>query len=114
MLYKNFFKRLFDFMLALFAFILLSPIFIIVTICLYFANSGKPFFYQERPGKGERIFRIIKFKSMNDKKDKQGNLLPDIQRLTKVGAFVRKTSLDEKIGRACVGKECRSRWRRNC
>lgn len=95
MLYKNFFKRLFDFTLALLAFILLSPVFIIVTICLYFANSGKPFFYQERPGKGERIFRIIKFKSMNDKKDKQGNLLPDIQRLTKVGAFVRKTSLDE-------------------
>jgi len=95
MLYKNFFKRLFDFMLALLAFILLSPVFIIVTICLYFANSGKPFFYQERPGKGERIFRIIKFKSMNDKKDNDGNLLPDIQRLTKVGAFVRRTSLDE-------------------
>lgn len=95
MLYKNFFKRLFDFMLALFAFILLSPIFIIVTICLYFANSGKPFFYQERPGKNEKIFKIIKFKSMNDKKDEKGNLLPDIQRLTKVGAFVRKTSLDE-------------------
>jgi len=95
MLYKNFFKRLFDFMLALFAFILLSPIFIIVTICLYFANSGKPFFYQERPGKNEKIFKIIKFKSMNDKKDKNGNLLSDIQRLTKVGAFVRRTSLDE-------------------
>jgi lipopolysaccharide/colanic/teichoic acid biosynthesis glycosyltransferase len=64
-------------------------------IGLYFANQGKPFFFQERPGLNERIFKIIKFKSMNDKKDKEGNLLSDAERLTKVGAFVRKTSLDE-------------------
>ena len=94
-MYKNFFKRIIDFFLALTAFIVLSPIFIIVTIGLCFANQGKPFFYQPRPGTGEKIFKIIKFKSMNDKKDADGNLLPDIERLTKVGAFVRKTSLDE-------------------
>lgn len=94
-LYKYFFKRLFDLLFALSAFILLSPIFVIITICLYFANQGSPFFYQARPGLNERIFKIIKFKSMNDKKDANGNLLPDVQRLTKVGAFIRKTSLDE-------------------
>jgi lipopolysaccharide/colanic/teichoic acid biosynthesis glycosyltransferase len=94
-MYKNYFKRLFDFLAAFFGLLLLSPIFIIVMIGLYFANQGKPFFFQERPGLNERIFKIIKFKSMNDKKDKEGNLLSDAERLTKVGAFVRKTSLDE-------------------
>jgi len=94
-MYKNYLKRPFDFLAALFGLIILSPIFIIVTIALFFANQGKPFFFQERPGKDERIFKIIKFKSMNDKKDKDGNLLPDAERLTKVGSFVRKTSLDE-------------------
>src|SRR5690606_20040565 len=94
-MYKNIFKRLFDFLAAFFGLVLLSPIFIVVTIALYFANQGKPFFFQARPGKDERIFKIIKFKSMNDKKDAQGNLLPDAERLTKVGGFVRKTSLDE-------------------
>lgn len=94
-MYKNFFKRVFDFLAAFFGLLLLSPIFIIVMIGLAFANQGKPFFFQARPGKGERIFKIIKFKSMNDKKDSSGKLLPDAERLTKIGSFVRKTSLDE-------------------
>lgn len=94
-MYRHFFKRIFDFTIALLAFAFLSPIFIVVIICLYLANSGKPFFFQERPGLDEKIFRIIKFKSMNDKKNADGVLLPDIQRLTKLGAFVRKTSIDE-------------------
>ncbi len=94
-MYKHFFKRLIDFIAALFGLLLLSPIFLIVMIALTIANAGKPFFFQKRPGKGEKIFKIIKFKSMNDKKDAQGNLLPDADRLTKVGSFVRKTSLDE-------------------
>ena len=94
-MYKNYLKRLFDFTIALIGLICLSPIFIVVTIGLYFANQGKPFFFQARPGLNERIFKIIKFKTMNDKKDAHGNLLPDADRLTPIGAFVRKTSLDE-------------------
>lgn len=94
-MYKNLIKRLIDFLAAFFGLILLSPIFIIVTIGLFFANQGKPFFFQQRPGKNEKIFSIVKFKTMNDKKDKDGNLLPDAERLTKIGSFVRKTSLDE-------------------
>ena len=94
-MYKAYFKRLFDFLAAFFGLLLLSPIFIIVTIGLYFANNGKPFFFQARPGKDDRIFKIVKFKTMNDKKDAQGNLLSDAERLTPIGAFVRKTSLDE-------------------
>src|SRR5690606_39145340 len=94
-MYKNYFKRLFDFTASLLGLVLLSPIFTIVTIGLYFANQGKPFFFQIRPGKEERLFKIIKFKTMNDKKDAEGNLLPDAERLTKTGSFVRKTSLDE-------------------
>lgn len=94
-MYKNFFKRLIDFVAAFCGLVLLSPIFIIVMIGLYVANQGKPFFFQARPGKDERIFKIIKFKTMNDKKDANGNLLPDAERITPVGAFVRKTSLDE-------------------
>lgn len=94
-MYKNYFKRLFDFLAAFFGLVLLSPIFIIVMVGLYFANQGKPFFFQARPGKDERIFKIVKFKTMNDKKDAQGNLLSDAERLTPIGAFVRKTSLDE-------------------
>jgi len=94
-MYKNYIKRIIDFCAALFGLLLLSPVFLLVTAGLFFANRGKPFFFQARPGKGERIFRIIKFKTMNDKKDKDGNLLPDADRLTPVGAFVRKTSLDE-------------------
>lgn len=94
-MYKNYLKRFFDFIIALIGLILLSPIFIVVTIGLYFANQGKPFFFQKRPGKNEKIFRIIKFKTMNDRTDSEGNLLPDADRLTPVGKFVRKTSLDE-------------------
>ena len=94
-MYVAFFKRTFDFLLSLTAFLLLSPLFILICIGLSFANNGKPFFVQARPGKKEKIFQIIKFKTMNDKKDAQGNLLSDADRLTKMGAFVRKTSLDE-------------------
>lgn len=94
-MYKVFFKRLIDLLVSLVAFIVLSPVFIIVVILLTIANQGKPFFYQLRPGKRERIFKIIKFKTMNDLKDKNGNLLPDDKRLTAIGKFVRKTSLDE-------------------
>lgn len=95
MRYKNYLKSLFDFITALVGLIVLSPLFILVTVSLFFANQGKPFFFQIRPGKNEKIFKIIKFKTMNDKKDSDGNLLPDADRLTKIGNFVRKTSLDE-------------------
>lgn len=94
-MYKYFFKRLIDFILALLGLMVFSPVFIMVTIGLFFANQGKPFFFQLRPGKNEQLFKIIKFKTMNDRKDENGNLLPDVNRLTKVGKFVRKTSLDE-------------------
>ena len=94
-MYKNYIKRVFDFLIALVALVLLSPIFIIVLILLSIYNNGKPFFFQQRPGKKEKIFKVIKFKTMNDKKDVKGNLLSDELRLTKVGNFVRKTSLDE-------------------
>ncbi|QQD15388.1 sugar transferase [Sphingobacterium sp. UDSM-2020] len=94
-MYKHFLKRVIDFIAALIGLILLSPIFLGVTIWLYFANAGKPFFFQARPGRKEKIFKIIKFKTMNDKKDQEGNLLPDADRLTAIGTFVRKTSLDE-------------------
>ena len=94
-MYQNYFKRLFDFLIALVALLLFSPIFILVTIGLFFANQGQPFFFQIRPGKNEKLFRIVKFKTMNDKKDSEGNLLSDAERLTTIGRFVRKTSLDE-------------------
>lgn len=94
-MYQHYFKRILDFGLAAIGLLLLSPVFIAVSIGLYFANKGKVFFFQERPGKDERLFYIIKFKSMNDKKDAKGRLLPDSQRLTKTGSFIRKTSLDE-------------------
>ena len=94
-MYKNFFKRLIDFTLSLIGLIILSPLFIIVTIALAIANGGKPFFLQPRPGRYEKVFKVIKFKSMNDKRDSNGNLLPDAERMTGAGSFVRKTSLDE-------------------
>ena len=94
-MYKSFFKRIFDFLAAFFGLLLLSPLFLVVTLGLYFANQGKPFFFQLRPGKNGRLFNIIKFKTMNDTKDSDGKLLPDGDRLTKIGIFVRKTSLDE-------------------
>ncbi|SEM29522.1 Sugar transferase involved in LPS biosynthesis (colanic, teichoic acid) [Chryseobacterium taichungense] len=82
-------------MIAFVGLIILSPVFIIVLIVLYFQNDGKPFFFQTRPGLNEKMFNIIKFKTMTDKKDSHGNLLPDSDRLTKVGSIVRQTSLDE-------------------
>lgn len=94
-MYKFFFKRFFDLVFALFALLLFSPLLFIVTIGLFIANQGKPFFYQLRPGLNGIIFKIIKFKTMNDKKDTSGNLLSDAERLTKIGSFVRRTSLDE-------------------
>jgi len=90
-----FFKRIFDFSAALVVLLLLSPVLIFITIALIIANSGKPFFFQKRPGKDENIFQIVKFKSMTDKKGLDGKLLPDAQRITKIGQFIRKTSLDE-------------------
>lgn len=94
-MYQNFIKPFFDFFCALIGFLLLSPLFLLVFIFLSIAHHGNPFFIQERPGKKEKIFKIIKFKTMNDKKDKEGNLLPDADRLTSIGKIVRKTSLDE-------------------
>lgn len=93
--YKNTFKRLFDLLVSIIMLTVLAPIIIISTILLFFANNGKPFFFQKRPGKNERIFNIIKFKTMTDKKDANGKLLPDSQRLTTIGKFVRKASIDE-------------------
>ncbi len=95
-MYKHFFKRLIDFFLSFLGFIIISPVFLLLWIWLSIANKGAgAFFFQERPGKDEKIFRVIKFKTMNDRKDALGDLLPDAQRLTKVGKFVRTTSLDE-------------------
>lgn len=94
-MYKIFFKRVIDFFLALIGLIALAPIGFIVYLILLFVNKGNPFFYQKRPGKGEKVFSIIKFKSMSDKKDENGKLLPDEDRVTKFGTFIRKTSLDE-------------------
>jgi len=94
-MYRIILKRLFDFVLSLLGFLFILPIFLLVLIGLYFANQGKPFFIQERPGKNGIVFKIIKFKTMNDKKDGNGNLLSDAERLTSIGKFVRKTSLDE-------------------
>lgn len=95
-MYKHFFKRVIDFTIVLMALLVIWPILLLITIWLHFANKGAgAFFYQERPGKDGKIFKVIKFKSMTDERDAEGNLLPDIQRLTKVGAFVRKTSIDE-------------------
>lgn len=116
-MYKHFFKRFFDFWISLIALICISPILLVVTIWLHFANKGSKndnhdandnckgnwlqrwfepvIFTQERPGKDEKIFKVIKFKSMTDEKDADGNLLPEAQRLTEIGAFIRKYSIDE-------------------
>ncbi|MCS3801356.1 sugar transferase [Niastella sp. OAS944] len=93
--YRKFLKRFIDLIVSLVAFSLLLPLFIVVTALLYMANQGKPFFVQQRPGKNGRIFWLVKFKTMNDRKDAAGNLLSDAERLTPVGSFIRKTSLDE-------------------
>ena len=95
-MYRHFFKRIIGFIGALLAIVLLSPLFLAVTLWLHFANKGAgAFFFQERIGKGEKPFKVIKFKSMTDEKDENGKLLPDAQRLTKAGRFVRSTSIDE-------------------
>jgi undecaprenyl phosphate N,N'-diacetylbacillosamine 1-phosphate transferase len=93
--YRDLFKRLIDLVISVFAICLLSPVFVAVVIFLLIANQGKPFFFQRRPGKKGRVFMLVKFKTMNDRKDVNGNLLPDEKRLTAVGKFIRKTSLDE-------------------
>ena len=95
-MYKHFFKRLIDFSVALIVLICISPLLLVVTLWLYFANKGGgAFFLQERPGKNGKIFRVIKYKTMTDERDEQGQLLPDDKRLTPVGSFVRSTSIDE-------------------
>ncbi len=94
-MYRNFIKPLFDALIALIILVVLSPVILLTAVLLLIANNGKPFFFQHRPGKHGRVFRIVKFKTMNDKKDAQGNLLPDADRLTLTGKIVRKTSLDE-------------------
>lgn len=95
-MYKHFFKRLIDFILVLCVLLVIWPILLIITVWLHFANKGAgAFFFQERPGKNEKIFKIVKFKTMTDERDADGNLLPDEVRLTKVGRFVRSTSIDE-------------------
>lgn len=95
-MYKHFFKRFIDFWIALIALICISPILLAVALWLHFANKGAgAFFLQERPGKETKIFKVIKFKTMTDERDENGELLPDEVRLTKVGRFVRSTSIDE-------------------
>ena len=95
-MYKHFFKRFFDFILSLSALLIAFPILLVVTIWLHFANKGAgAFFFQERPGKNGKIFKVIKYKTMTDERDASGKLLPDAERLTKVGRFVRSTSIDE-------------------
>ena len=95
-MYKNFLKRVLDFSISLAVLIIISPILLTITLWLHFANKGAgAFFFQERPGKDGKIFRVIKFKTMTDERDTEGKLLPDAQRLTRVGKFVRSTSIDE-------------------
>lgn len=95
MIYRNIFKPILDFLLALALILILLPVFFVLIILLYFFNQRNVFFFQERPGKNEKVFRIIKFKTMTDQRDDRGQLLADEFRLTKMGKFVRKTSLDE-------------------
>lgn len=95
-MYKHFFKRFFDFWISLIVLIIISPILLVVTIWLHFANKGAgAFFTQDRPGKDGKIFKVIKYKTMTDERDANGNFLPDEDRITKVGKFVRSTSIDE-------------------
>ena len=94
-MYKYFFKRLIDLTLALIGFAIFAPVFLTITLILFISNRGKPFFTQQRPGKIGKLFYVVKFKTMNDRRDLNGKLLPDHQRLTIVGRFVRTTSLDE-------------------
>lgn len=94
-IYRDLFKPVIDFAVAFIAFVILSPVFLLIAIVLFIQNGGKPFFFQSRPGKNGKVFRVIKFKTMTDKKGSNGELLPDADRITGVGNFVRKSSLDE-------------------
>lgn len=94
-MYAKFFKRFLDFVLSLCAVIVLSPVLLILFVFGLLFMRGNPFFFQERPGKNEKIFKLIKFRTMDNRKDKNGNLLPDVVRLNKYGKFLRSTSLDE-------------------
>ena len=94
-MYCSFFKRFLDFTLTAIGLLVISPFLLLITLVLFFANGGKPFFYQKRPGKDARIFRLYKFKTMNDRRDAEGKLLPDADRLTRVGRLIRSLSLDE-------------------
>ena len=94
-MYRSFFKPLLDFFIAFLAIVVLSPLLLLVTLLLAFANKGNPFFFQKRPGKNCKVFQIVKFRTMTNEKDEHGNLLPDEKRLTKFGKLVRKTSIDE-------------------
>lgn len=94
-MYKNYLKRLIDFLAAFFGLVVLSPLFLFIIIVLSFQNKGTPFFVQTRPGKNQKAFKIIKFKTMTDEKDVEGKLLPDNQRITKLGKLIRKLSIDE-------------------
>ncbi|RZS98454.1 sugar transferase [Cecembia calidifontis] len=95
MIYKNYFKRPIDILGAVVALLLFSPFFILITLILFIQNRGAIFFYQERPGRHQKPFHIIKFKTMTDRRDAEGKLLPDVQRITKAGDVIRKLSLDE-------------------
>jgi undecaprenyl phosphate N,N'-diacetylbacillosamine 1-phosphate transferase len=94
-MYKNYLKQPFDFAMALSVLFVTSPIFLCALLILFFQKAGKPFFYQERPGRNQKPFKIIKFKTMNDKKNANGELLPDNERITFFGKWIRKTSIDE-------------------
>ena len=94
-LYRNYFKRVFDFIVSLLALCVLMPVFLVTALVLSFSNNGKPFFFQRRPGKNEKVFLLVKFKTMNDLRDANGQLLPDEKRITRFGKFIRKSSLDE-------------------
>ena len=94
-MYRSFFKRVFDFILSLTAIIILSPVLLLLTVIGAFRMGGNPFFTQDRPGKDGKVFKLVKFKSMNNKRDERGELLPDEKRLTSYGQFIRNTSFDE-------------------
>ena len=94
-MYSNYIKFSIEFIFAFFGLLAISPILVFITLLLAISNRGTPFFFQTRPGKKSKLFKVIKFKTMNDKTDKLGNLLPDSDRLTKLGSFIRKASLDE-------------------
>lgn len=96
-MYPRYFKPVFDTFLSFVVLVLLSPLILLIIVLLFFSNSGSPFFVQKRPGKNSKVFKLVKFRTMNEKRDTNGELLPDNERLTSVGIFIRKTSLDELL-----------------